>query len=103
MILVVTLTVRSEAREDFRKFEHAAARVMARHGGTIERTVVIPPEPGQDTFREVHLVRFPGPEAFAAYRADPGMQGVAPLRERSVVHTEVLIGTDGPDYRAAGA
>lgn len=38
--LVVILTVRREALEQFRAFEAQAAAVMTTHGGRIERTVV---------------------------------------------------------------
>jgi hypothetical protein len=84
MTLVVILTVRSEAVERFRAFERRAAAVMARHGGAIERTVVVPPARPGDCLREVHVVTFPGE--------------IAPLRDESVVGTEVLVGEDGPDY-----
>ncbi|HET9489781.1 MAG TPA: hypothetical protein VFR64_08520 [Methylomirabilota bacterium] len=40
MTLVVILTVRREALEQFRAFEAQAAAVMTTHGGRIERTVV---------------------------------------------------------------
>jgi uncharacterized protein (DUF1330 family) len=97
--LVVILTVRSRALETFRAFETQAATIMARHGGAIERTVAIPAVPGAETFQEVHIVTFPHAEAFAAYQQDPDLLRAAPLREASVVKTEVLVGEDGPDYR----
>jgi hypothetical protein len=98
MTLVVILTVRSEAVERFRAFERRAAAVMARHGGAIERTVVVPPARPGDCLREVHVVTFPGEAAFAAYRSDRELREIAPLRDESVVGTEVLVGEDGPDY-----
>jgi hypothetical protein len=98
MTLVVTLTVRVDALDSFRLFEHQAARVMARHGGAIERSVVIPQGGGEEFFREVHIVSFPNAEAFAAYRADGTLAGIRHLRDESVVATEVLVGEDGPEY-----
>ena len=98
MTLVVILTVRSKALEAFRAYETRAATVMARHGAAIERIVVIPSVLGDEAFQEVHIVTFPHPEAFAAYRLDPDLQHAAPLRETAVVKTEVLVGEDGPDY-----
>jgi uncharacterized protein (DUF1330 family) len=100
MTLVVILTVRPEALERFRAFETAAARVMERHGGALERAVVIPPSRPSGPMKEVHLVTFPTPEAFAAYRNDGELKALAHLREASVVSTEVLVGEEGPDYRA---
>ena len=99
--LVVTLTVRRERLEDFRAFERRAAAVMADHGGRIERTVVAPVEDRPDLLTEVHVVTFPGEAAFAAYRGDPRLRALAPLRESSVVATAILAGEDGPDYSAA--
>ncbi len=101
MTLVVILTVRCGALEAFRAFETQAAALMARHGGDIERAVVIPAAPGAETLQEVHIVTFPSAEACAAYRQDPELQRHAPLRAVSVVKTEILVGDEGPDYRAA--
>jgi uncharacterized protein (DUF1330 family) len=104
LILVVLLTLRRDEREAFQAFERAAAAVMARHGGAIERTVAAIDGPegtdGPALEREVHLVRFPDAAAYAAYRSDPALQALAPLRERAIVATEILVGTDGPDYAA---
>jgi len=98
MTLVVILTVRRDALEAFRSFEDAAAAVMAKHGGAIERTVVVPDENRADLVREVHVITFPSERAFAAYRADPELERVRHLRDLSVVQTDVLVGEDGPDY-----
>lgn len=98
LTLVVTLTVRRDALEQFRAFERRAAVVMASHGGRIERTVVGPAEGRPDLLTEVHIVTFPGGAAYAAYRADPRLREVAHLREASVVGTAILVGEDGPDY-----
>jgi len=99
--LVVILTVRCGAVEEFRAFERGAARVMARYGGAIERAVVVPPEEGSELLKEIHIVTFPDEQARAAYRADPELRSIAHLRDAAVVKTEVLIGEDGPDYQVA--
>ena len=101
MTLVVILTVRTEALDQFHAFETSAAAVMAKYGGAIERTVAVPPAHAGDFTREVHIVTFPGEEAFAAYREDPALAEMAQLRSEAVVRTEVLIGEDGPRYGAA--
>jgi uncharacterized protein (DUF1330 family) len=100
MTLVAILTVRREALDRFRAFERHAAAVMARHGGRIERTVVVAPEGSPDLVKEVHIVTFPDERAFATYREDPRRGELAHLRDASVVHAEVLVGEDGPDYGA---
>lgn len=99
MTLVVILTVRPGALASFRAFETAAARVLARHGGAIERAVFVPPRDGE-LAREIHVVRIPDAAALAAYRADPELSALAELREASIADTTLLVGEDGPDYHA---
>lgn len=98
MTIVAIMTVRSAAAGTFRAFERRAAEIMADHGGTIERTVVAHAPPPGETFREIHIVTFPDGEALAAYRRDERLLAMAPLREESVMATEIIIGEDGPDY-----
>ena len=100
LVVVAVLTVRRARAEDFERFETAAAKVMARHGGAIERTVAIDASPGDDaeTFRELHLVRFPDEAALRAYRADPELAALAPLRAAAIAATETWPATDGPAY-----
>jgi uncharacterized protein (DUF1330 family) len=101
MTLVAILTVRKDALGAFRAFEQRAAAVMASHGGRIERTVVAAAA-APDLVREVHVVTFPDERAFRAYRDDARLAAVAHLREASVVHTELLVGEDGPRYDGTG-
>jgi GNAT superfamily N-acetyltransferase len=96
--LVAILTVRRDALDEFRAFERHAAAVMQVHGGRIERTVVVAPEPASSLVKEVHVVTFPDGAAFRAYRNDPRLAELAHLREASVVATQVLVGEDGPEY-----
>jgi hypothetical protein len=100
VLLVAILTVRRAHAGEFRRFEDAAARIMARHGGAIERAVVLDAAPGDDpeTFRELHLVRFPDATALGAYRADPALAALAALRAAAIASTELWTGADGPVY-----
>jgi hypothetical protein len=98
IVIVATLTVRAAALDEFREFERHAARVMARHGGAIERTVFATVDGAPELAREIHLVTFPSEAAFTRYRADPELDAHAPLRARAIVSTELVIGIDGPDY-----
>ena len=98
LTMVVTLTVRNTAVDLFREFERKAARVMKKYGGIIERTVVIPPKKSEDFLKEIHIVTFPDDPAFQAYRQDEEIRALAPLREASVVKTEIWFGKRGPDY-----
>ena len=45
---------RPGAADQFREFETMAARILARYGGVIERTVTVEPSATQEQ-REVHL------------------------------------------------
>lgn len=101
LVIVATLTVRVLALAEFREFERQAARVMARYGGVIERTVFAAVEGSPDLAREIHVVTFPNQAAFERYRSDPELAAFAPARERAVVETEVVQGVDGPDYGPA--
>ena len=98
VLVVALLTVRRERADEFRRFEAAASRIMARHGGAIERTVVLDAAPADETFRELHLVRFPDEAALRAYRTDPELTALAALRESAISATEIWTGIDGPTY-----
>ena len=102
MTLVAILTVRRDRLGEFQRFERAAAAIMAHYGGAIERTVAVD-APAAAHYREVHVVTFPDAAAFAAYRADPELAGLARLRDDTIVATEVLVGEDGPTYGATTA
>ncbi|MFT3736122.1 MAG: hypothetical protein QM776_14060 [Rhodocyclaceae bacterium] len=101
MTLVAIITVLKDARDQFHAFETHASAIMKTHGGCIERTVVVEDDGRPDVFKEIHVLTFPDARAFAAYRSDPLLAGVAHLREASVVGMEVFIGEDGPTYGAA--
>jgi hypothetical protein len=87
VLLVAVLTVRTSELPRFRAFEHAAARVMLRHGGAIEHAYTF--DHNETSFRELHVVRFPDEAAFAAYRRDPELATLAVERERSVISAEL--------------
>ncbi len=92
MQLVALLTIRD--LDAFRRFEHAVAAIMARHGGAIERALVLEGEP----LRELHLVRFPDAAALVAYRADPELEQLRALREAGCAATEIWSASEGPRY-----
>lgn len=95
MLLVVELTVHAAELATFRAYEHAAAHVMAMHGGEIERALVV--DDGEPV-RELHIVRFPDEAAFDAYRNDPALAELADLRARAVITTTIRRATEGPRY-----
>ena len=100
VVVVVRLFVRPGRETDFRRFETEAARIMARHGGRLERairpTATAPADaPLPD---EIHVVSFPSAEALAAYRADAELAGLAALRESAIARTELVVGDEIPRY-----
>jgi uncharacterized protein (DUF1330 family) len=98
--MVAILTPRSGLMETFREYETRAAVVIARHGGVIERTVIVEPSEHQTTVQEIHVITFPHLDAFHRYRADPDFASLADMRMASIAHSELLFGHDGPDYMA---
>ena len=99
MVVVAILKVRQSVVEEFRNYERRVAGVMRKHGGDIERTVVVPAGDDGDTLDEIHFIRFPDQSAFTAYQADPDRRALEPVRRAVVVDTEIFVGEDGPDYR----
>jgi len=95
-LFVAILTVPRAELAAFRAYEHAAAQIMARHHGAIERALVL--DDGGDTLRELHVVRFATADDFTSYRTDPALLALADVRTRCVLHTELLPATDGPRY-----
>lgn len=91
MVLVAILTVRLDAEARYRAYEAKAERIMARYGGAIERVIAVEGETA-DTFREVHVVRFPDEAAFAAYRKDAEVVALAGERAEVILRTEILRG-----------
>ena len=99
IVLVVSLFIHPGQEDAFRRFETHAARIMGRYGGQIER--VIRPtggSPGEALPHEIHLVSFPSPATFAAYRADAELAALAPLRHAAIAQTGIVIGEEGPPY-----
>ena len=99
LLLLVSLYIHPGQEMAFREFEFAAARIMGRYGGRIER--VIRPErvvPEGEVPHEVHLASFPDEAAFVAYRADAELAGLTALRQAAIARTEILFGVEGELY-----
>jgi hypothetical protein len=47
---------------------------------------------------EVHVVSFPDWDAFEAYRGDPQLKDLLPLRERLIARTEIWRGEERAVY-----
>jgi hypothetical protein len=99
IVLLVELFIHPGRAAEFRRFETAAARIMRRHGGRIDR-VIRPTGPARDGTlpQEIHLVSFTTSAGYEAYRTDPELRALAPLRESAIARTEVTVGTEGEPY-----
>ena len=94
IVLIVQLFVAAGHQPEFEEFEAAAARIMERHGGRIERRVATRSERGPDQPDEVHVVTFPSESAFEDYRLDPELVPLAALRAQAIRKTVVWQGED---------
>jgi hypothetical protein len=108
LVILVQLFIHPGKAAELRRFETEAARIMRRHGGRIDR-VIRPTGPARDGIlpHEIHLVSFASSVGYEAYRTDPELRALAPLRESAIARTEVTLGVDGEPYpvpsRSAGA
>ena len=102
--LVALLYLHPGRGADFERFEGAANRIMARHGGRIERRIRSANEASSPSTAklsapdEVHVVWFPDADSFARYRADPELQALAELRAAAIRETVIWQGVDGPPF-----
>ena len=99
ILILARLFVHPGREAEFRQFETAAARIMGRYGGHIEK-VIRPISSNQEEPlpHEIHLVSFPSQEQFEAYRTDAELTGLAPLRQAAIARTELVIGREGEAY-----
>jgi hypothetical protein len=101
VVLVASLYMNPGRRAEFDEFETAAARIMRRYGGVIERRIGIAPT-DENQPDEVHVVMFPDRTAFERYRADAELQGLAELRQKAIRLTTIWFGGDLTIFGEAG-
>lgn len=89
--LWVQIWLRTSDVDGFQAYERRAARVLARHGGRIERAFR-PLDAAEDPTLpfEIHLVRFPNQAALVAWQADPERAALQEERERLIARTTVI-------------
>ena len=100
VVLIVELWIAPGRSVEFEQFETAAASIMGRHGGRMERRVAVRDRLGTSLPDEVHLVTFPSRTAYEAYRADPALASLAALRARAILRTVIREGADMPAFEA---
>jgi uncharacterized protein (DUF1330 family) len=94
LTLVVLLFIRPNAKDEFERFESAAARAMRRYGGRLERRILFPSRGDSSTPDEMHVVTFPDRKSFEAYRTDPDLRALSAVREEAIRRTVVWEGVD---------
>lgn len=101
--IVVAIHINAGREAEFERFETAVAKIMRRHGGTLERRIAM--EPGSDTTHphEVHVVTFPERAALDRYRADPEFKELAALRTEAIRETIFWFGSDLTPFGATAA
>ena len=101
--LVVSLWLKAEDVAGFESFERAAAHVMARHGGRIDRVIRRADSERGDGPFEVHVVSFPDWTSFEAYRADPAFKALRARRESIIARTDIWRGEPREGYAGEAA
>jgi len=92
--IVVGIRINAGREAEYERFENTVAKIVARHGGAVERRIAL--EPGSDSSRphEVHIVTFPDRATFQTYRADPEVATLAAQRAEAIQETTYWIGAD---------
>ena len=93
--ILVTLDVLNF--DALKEFEQSAVIIMKKYGGKLI-TAFETQRDVSGTGREIHLIEFPDEAAFAKYRSDPDLLGLAALRERAIKHTEVQVSSTFKTY-----
>ena len=94
LIIVAALFIHPGHEAEFERFESAAASIMRRYGGRIERRIGCTASANAEQPHEVHIVAFPDEASFARYRADADLQALADLRTGAIRHTTVWMGKE---------
>lgn len=99
LILIVSLFIHPGRELEFRQFETEAAHIMKKYGGQITQVIrpTVSGQPDSSPY-EIHIVSFLTLESFEAYRGDPDLATLAPLRQAAIARTEVIMGKEGEPY-----
>ena len=98
LTLVAALYIHPGHEAEFEQFEAAAARIMRRHGGAVDRRIRIARAAGDNLPHEVHVLTFADEVSLQSYRADPELHGLAELRACAIRETVVWMGSDLPKF-----
>ena len=96
--VIACLWLKNGNVEALADFERAATRVMAAHGGRIERVVRIGRANVPDAPFEIHVTTFPDANAYAAYQDDPATRALAAARAAAIARTVIYAGSEIAPY-----
>ena len=99
-VRVVTLWIHPGQEAAFEAFERDAARIMARHGGRIDRAVRLAQAGAgaNEGAVEVHFVSFPDRQAFDSYGADSEIVARKDQRNAIIARTVAVDGREAGPY-----
>ena len=103
LTLVVSLYLHPGRESEFEQFESAAAQIMRRYGGTVERRIGVATGADESLPYEVHVVSFPDELSFQEYRNDSDLQALADLRSRAIRETTIWFGAERPGFLTASS
>jgi antibiotic biosynthesis monooxygenase (ABM) superfamily enzyme len=101
LYILVRLWIREGLETEFEAYERKVSRIMARHGGVIERAIRMvraSDDRSDDEPFEVHVLRFPSQDLYDAYRDDAERHSLSDERARIITNTDILVGVPGPAY-----
>jgi uncharacterized protein (DUF1330 family) len=100
LYILVRIWIHRGLETEFEAYESKAARIMARYGGVVERTIrtTRAPDDGSDEPFEVHVLKFPSRELYDAYLNDAERCSLSGERAGIITSSDVLVGTAGPTY-----
>jgi hypothetical protein len=100
LYILVRLWIHRGLEKEFEAYERKVSRIMARHGGVIERVIrrLRASDDGSDEPFEIHVLKFPSRDLYDAYRDDAERRSLSEERAAIITNTDILVGTPGPTY-----
>jgi uncharacterized protein (DUF1330 family) len=94
--LLVALHVHEGQTQTFIDYETKVFAIIAEYGGRLEKRYQCVPQPQAPA--EFHLITFPSQASFEAYRADPRLSELAPLRQQAMAQTIIWSAAELPPF-----
>jgi antibiotic biosynthesis monooxygenase (ABM) superfamily enzyme len=100
LYILVRLWIHRGLEAEFEAYERKVSRIMARYGGVIERAIRTSrtSNHGSGEPFEVHVLKFPSRELYAAYQDDAERRSLSDERAGIITNTDIFVGTSVPTY-----